>query len=446
MSARPVAFIDPGPNLAQFLAAVGERLAPGYRPVFFSPRVKSRSLLRRLGQEVHPERRTGKASGWPDQVQIDTGQLIARLRKSSDQVLAWQHAPAFCWLVSELDAFLERVQPAGIFLWNGSGLAAAITEQLARARGIALMFAENGYLPNTLQLDPVGVNAFAATGRDLGLEEIRALHYSDAQIREFDALLSAYRAGRKPRYAPARGGRVRPSPLAYLIQAWDDWRERDPSIQANQLIPRAIPILPERFVFFPLQVRSDSQLTIHSMIYANRLDAAIADLDRALRAVDPEIKLVVKLHPADLNKTDYDPVARRFPHLIWVGGGDVRTILQRAACVVTVNSTVGIEGMVFGKPIVTLGNNFYVREGLVHPVRDPTELAGRLRAALGTPPDTELITQYLRYLYFHAFVRAHWRNYSEASLNNLAERIIAIMERGGSVEPFPSPEPTGVVP
>lgn len=427
MSARPIAFIDPGPNLIQYFSAVGERLAPAYRTVFFSCRVKSRSVLGRLGQEFHPARRIGAVSDWPDHVQVDTDQLIARLRKASDKVLARQRTPAFCWLVRELDAFLDRVQPAAIFLWNGSGLAAAITIQLARARGIVLLFGENGYLPNTLQLDPEGVNAFATIGRNLSLDQIRALQYSPDQIREFDALLDTYRARRAPRRTLARDGRVRPSPLAYLIHAWEDWRERDPSIQANQLIPRAIPTLPERFVFFPLQVRSDSQLTIHSPIYGNRLDVAISDLDRAVRTVDPELKLVVKLHPEDLNKTDYDPIATRFPHLIWIGGGDVRSILQQATCVVTVNSTVGIEGMLFGKPIVTLGNNFYVREGLVHPVRNPAALAGCLSAALGAAPDTELIMQYLRYLYFHAFVRAHWRDYSEASLGNLAERMIEMI-------------------
>ncbi len=435
MNAKPVAFIDPGPNLVQYLVAMGARLAPAYRPVFFSRRVKSRSLLRRLGQEVHPDRRAARARDWPGHVRVDTEPLIARLRKASDQALVSEGAPAFRSLVGELDAFLSAVDPAAVFLWNGSGLAAAITEQLARARGIPLLFAENGYLPNTLQLDPEGVNAFASLGRDIGLEEIRALTYSADRIAELEALLDDYRAGRAPSRIPPLGGRVRPSPLAYLVQAWDDWREREPSLRANRFIPREPPALPERFVFFPLQVRSDSQLTIHSPIYGNRLDLAIADLDRAVHAVDPDLRLVIKLHPADLGKTDYDPMVKRYPHLIWIGGGDVRTILSKARCVVTVNSTVGIEAMIFGKPVVTLGDNFYVREGLVHPVRERGELAARLRQALDEPVDAELIRQYLCFLYFHVFVRAHWRDYSETSLGNLAERVTAMIEGCPRIRP-----------
>jgi len=426
MTPNSIAFIEPGPNLVQFLAAVGERLAPTHRAVFFSTRVKSRSLLRRLGQEVLPQSvsaRTAKPT-----LELDTEALLARLRKTGDRALVERQSPALFQLAGKIDAFFDQVEPAGIFLWNGSGLTAAIADQLASRRGIPRLFAENGYLPNTLQIDPEGVNAFASIGRELDLEEIRAQIYSQDQIQEFEILLADYRGGRPPRRSPPPGGRVRPSPLAYLIQAWNDWGERDARIQANRLIPREIPSLPERFVFFPLQVRSDSQLTIHSPIYANRLDQAIADVRAALSRVAPQLRLVVKLHPADLDKTDYDPLAESYPDLIWVGGGDVRPLLQRAECVVTVNSTVGIEGLIFDTPVVTLGNNFYVRQGLVHPVTERDQLASRLTQALTQPPDRELIQQYLRYLYFHVFVRAHWRDYSPASLDNLAQRIQRMVE------------------
>ena len=216
--------------------------------------------------------------------------------------------------------------------------------------------------------------------------------------------------------------------MAYLIQSWIDLRQRPAAIRANRLISREPPTLPKRFAFFPLQVSSDSQLTIHSPLYGNRLGKAIADIDQALREVEPGLRLVVKLHPADVRKTDYDPVVRAFPEVIWVGGGDVRAILERADCVITVNSTVGIEGMIFGKPVVTLGNNFYVRDGLVYPVRERGELAAQLKRALCEPLDAGLIRQYLLYLYFFGFVRAHWRDHSPISLGNMARRMVEMIE------------------
>ncbi len=428
MSASPIAFIDPGPNLVQFLVGVGDRLAPDDGSVFFSRHVKSRSLLRRLGQEVYPKRRSGQADAWPESLGIDPESLVARLRKASDRDRVRQSSPDFCWLVSELNRFLAATEPQGVFLWNGSGLAAAVTEQLARARGIPLLFGENGYLPNTLQLDPEGVNAFSSIGWRMGLADIRAISYSEPQIQEFDAVIADYRAGRTPIRSRPETERIRPSWMAYLLQSWIDLRQRPAAIRANRLISRDPPALPERFAFFPLQVSSDSQLTIHSPLYGNQLGAAIADLDQAVREVEPGFRLVVKLHPADVKKTDYDPVVRAFPEVIWAGGGDVRAILERATCVITVNSTVGIEGMIFGKPVVTLGNNFYARNGLVYPVRDRGELATQLKRALREPLDAGLIRQYLLYLYFFGFVRAHWRDHSPASLGNVARRMVEMIE------------------
>lgn len=431
----PIAVIDPGPNLVQFFVGVGACLAPDARLVFFSRHAKSRSLLRRLGQTVHPRWRTGRAERWPEGMGIDPASLVARLRKESDRDRVRHGSPDFCWLVRELDGFLAAIQPCGIFLWNGSGLAAAVAEQLARARGIPLLFGENGYLPNTLQLDPEGVNALASFGARPGLDEIRALRFSAPQLQEFDAMVADYRSGRAPVRTPPPGGRVRPFWMAYFLQGWIDWRQRPRALRANRLIPSEIPALPERFAFFPLQVKSDSQLTVHSPLYGNRLDAAIADLVPALRESDPSVRLVVKLHPADLKKTDYDPVVRAFPAVIWVGGGDVRAILERAECVITVNSTVGIEGMLFGKPVVTLGKNFYTREGLVYPVRERGDLTTQLGRALCEPPDAALIRQYLRYLYCCAFVRAHWRDHSPDSRGNLARRMVELIRTAPASTP-----------
>ena len=415
--------MDPGPRLVQYLAAVGSRLEPVFRPVFFSTRVKSRSLLKRLGQEVQDSQALGRASEGRDAPAIDSERLIARLRKGSDRALVQDSSDRMARLAGDLSTFISVTQPAGVFLWNGSGLMAAMTEQIARALGIPLVVAENGYLPNTLQLDSEGVNAFSSIGRDLDLDRIRALSYTQEQSLTLDRVLSDYRCGRSPERRPPAGGWARPSAWAYLAQALDDWRERGPSIRGNRLIPKAISSLPDAFVFFPLQVRSDSQLTMHSPIYGNRLDAAIADLDHAVRALDSGLRLVVKLHPADLGKTDYDPLVRRFPQIVWIGGGDVREVLARAHCVVTVNSTVGVEGMVFGKPVVTLGDNFYAREGLVHPLRAASDLPTALQRALTEPPDAQTVKQYLRFLYFHAFVPAHWRDFSASSLDNVATRI-----------------------
>jgi capsular polysaccharide export protein len=249
------------------------------------------------------------------------------------------------------------------------------------------------------------------------------MQWSDAQRTELRRLLADYRDRLLPEPSAPPEGIVRPSVAAYLRQSLDDLHRRRLDKPGNRLIPRHVPNLPAGFAFFPLQVKQDSQLTVHSPLYGNRLEEAVLDVRNALRSIDPELRLLVKLHPADLRKSDYDPMVRACPDVIWAAGGDVRGLLERSRCVITVNSTVGIEGLIYGKPVVVLGNSPYGYAGLVHRITAKEQLAETLRTALASPPDENLVDQYLMFLYFSAFTRGHWRDYAPESLRRVAERI-----------------------
>ncbi len=433
---KTIAFIDPGPQLVQFLVAVAAQLTPEYCALFFSRHPKSRSLLRQLHIPIVPQSAfIALFQKNPSRVKkafhFDSECLLTQLRASSERALVQTRAPAVTQLANALADCLATAQPTAIFLWNGSGLAAALAQQWAHQHNIPLLFAENGYLPHTLQLDPMGVNAFSSLNT-LNLTDIAARTYSAAQEQEFAAMLTDYRAGRATPVAPPL--RLRPSLLAYLQQGWRDWWQRPRRRRINRRIGDTQPQVPERFVLFPLQVVADSQLTLHSPLYGNQLAVAIAEVEIALREVDPTLALVVKLHPADRKKTDYDAVATAHPALVWVSNGDVRPLLARAQGVVTINSTVGVEALLFGKPVVTLGNNFYCREELVYPVRSRAELVPQLRRALTQPPNRILIGQYLRYLYFHALVRAHWRDHAPESVGGLAQRVRDVIAAAGAFD------------
>ena len=78
---------------------------------------------------------------------IDPAYLIPKLRTETDRASVLKQVPYYRWLVGELHHFLERIRPAAIFLWNGSGLAAMIAEQLARRRGISVVSGPCDYIP-----------------------------------------------------------------------------------------------------------------------------------------------------------------------------------------------------------------------------------------------------------------------------------------------------------
>ncbi|WPL18866.1 Capsule polysaccharide biosynthesis protein [Thiorhodovibrio winogradskyi] len=430
---KTIAFIDPGMRLTPYLcAAVGE-LPAGVHPAFFALRPKPRSILRRCGHALAPAprlwpvARAARPQAQRPDPDIDRDALLAGLRLARDRDAVTRASADYRRLLHSLRAFLDHRAPDGLFCWNGSGLAAGLAAQLARVNGIPMAFGENGYLPGTMQLDPKGVNAASSFGPDhRRLERILGLSWSAREYATLDAVLQAYRDGKRFTPAVSRPRALGASPLAYLEQALIDWREREPGRRVNRLVPKTPPPLPKRYVLFPLQVRQDSQLTVHSPLYGNQLDEVITGLVEALADIAPELVLVVKLHPADRDKTDYDPLIRRFGQVFWLDGGDIRALLPAAQAVVTINSTVGIEAMIFNRPVVVLGRAYYGFDGLVHLVTRRDQLTDALQRALNQEPNPETNHDYLAFLYFKALTRAHPRDYSTMSMQTFCARLAEI--------------------
>lgn len=422
---KTIAFIDPGMRLTPYLCAALSELPADMRAVFFALRPKPRSILRQCGYPLAPKRRFWGTRLSNPRPAIDRDALLARLRLHSDREAVASENAAYQALLAALQDFLDQTAPDGLFCWNGSGLAASLAAQLASHRGIPIAYGENGYLPGTMQIDPMGVNADSSFGpAHTTLEAILSHQWSRSEYEAIDSLLQQYRGGATFTPRVGRPRELRAAPLAYLEQALIDWRARGPRPRINQLIPKTPPSLPKHYVLFPLQVRQDSQLTVHSPLYGNRLDGIIARLVEALSEVAPELHLVVKLHPADRHKTDYDAVIRRFPEVFWLDGGDIRRLLPDAEAVVTINSTVGVEAMMFNRPVVVLGRAFYGFDGLVHRVTATDQLSPVLRRALNTTPDADRLRHYLAFLYFKALTRAHPNDYSRASKENFRIRLI----------------------
>ncbi|MCG6942428.1 MAG: capsular biosynthesis protein [Thiohalocapsa sp.] len=435
MPRRTIAFIDPGMRLAPFLCAASAELPATIQSAFYARRPKPRSILRNCGHAPAPERigalrrRRGAAGSYWHAPDIDPDALMAGLRLPRHREAVATASPEYRAVERSVRDFLDHRAPDGLFCWNGSGLAAGIAAQIAGYHGIPVAYGENGYLPGTMQLDPMGVNAAASFGpAHTRLEQILALQWTDSERDTLRQLLDGYRRGERVAPRVPRPRELSASPLAYLVQALIDLRDREPRRRINRLVPHPPPALPERFVFFPLQVRQDSQLTVHSPVYGPRLDEAIADLVAALAEVAPDTGLVVKLHPADRHKTDYDPVIRRFPQVLWLDGGDVRRILPAAAAVVTVNSTVGLEALVFDRPVIVLGNAAYGFDGLVHRVAGRAEVGATLARALSRAPNAETTFKYLLFLYFKAFAHAHPGDYSTGSKQQFCARLLETLK------------------
>ncbi|XOQ51815.1 MAG: hypothetical protein ACFWT7_00310 [Succiniclasticum sp.] len=110
-----------------------------------------------------------------------------------------------------------------------------------------------------------------------------------------------------------------------------------------------------QYIFFPLQVSSDTQIIVNSDI------GLIEALKRAVKlAARENKKLVIKPHPAEFDKSAQETIlrlARENGCIISVN--NTFHLIEDAYKVITINSTVGLESMILGTPVIVLADPFY---------------------------------------------------------------------------------------
>jgi capsular polysaccharide export protein len=165
-------------------------------------------------------------------------------------------------------------------------------------------------------------------------------------------------------------------------------------------------ILPERFVFLPLQVHDDSQILLYSPHFPDMPSVVrfcAEGIEACNRRNAAQLRLVVKEHPSDHGRIDYSDVFHSFPDVVFTKLMSTQILIEKSTAVITVNSTVGIEAMLRLKPVITLGDAFYAVPGLVRPCRGD-DLAGILEVSLATPVDRDLVEHFLYFLRYDYLV------------------------------------------
>lgn len=277
--------------------------------------------------------------------------------------------------------------------WNGlTGSRKAFLDG-ARDAGAPTIHAELAPLPGRITLDPAGVNAESSVPRDP--EVFRAWAKAD----------------------PARLG--------------EDWRRLGENLTARPSRRRDVGqtagTLPDApFLFCPLQVPGDSQITLFSG-WAGGLDGFLLALSRAATALPDGWHLRLKEHPSARSS-----LAQAIAPVLATG----RAVLDNATDsfeqlaasrgVVTVNSSMALQAFFFDKPVIVTGEAYFATPGLVTPCRSEPEL----RAAFAAPEE-QTFDPALRAAFMNWLDQEYYPRFSNAGNLVTAERdgIARVIER-----------------
>ncbi|MFN9621664.1 MAG: 1-acyl-sn-glycerol-3-phosphate acyltransferase [Cyanobacteriota bacterium] len=190
--------------------------------------------------------------------------------------------------------------------------------------------------------------------------------------------------------------KLQPKPSYLWAQIWGLIRKHLYHFSEKPVRRRLLDGTP--FVLVPLQVSSDSQVSLGSDY--DGMESFIAELIASFACHAPrEDRLAFKHHPRDRGYNHYGALIRRLARshgvedrVLYFHDGPLGPILKRAKAVVTINSTVGLQALYHAVPTKVLGRTFYNLPGLT----DQHPLAAFWQAP--QPSDRELFRKFYVHL------------------------------------------------
>ncbi len=278
-----------------------------------------------------------------------------------------------------------------VAIWNGQKqpyLTMVKAAEFARKR---ILYFENGLLPNTTTADYAGVNAWNSLPRDP--EFYLQLEHLDSQN-----CLPTQLVTRNPHKKRENTGQ-----------------------KLNEL--------PERYIFIPFQVPADSQIVIHSpWIHSmEQMFHLVSDTQRELRKQGrTDIPhLVFKEHPSWPGS--FEKLYDVDQYCLFANENNTQELIENAEAVITINSTVGLESLLLGKKVITLGNACYNIDKLVLHATDKQSFYECLSSLSQWQFNEQLRLNFLNFIASSYCIPGSWEDMLKAAdvhhFEAMAERV-----------------------
>ena len=243
-----------------------------------------------------------------------------------------------------------------VLLWNGGKFRQRIAIEIAQKLfNTQVCFYENGFLPNRIVFDKRGINFDNSVPRD------QAFYESYTSTTELPRTIIQRRGKREEKFQVLK----------------------DP--------------LPSQYIFVPFQVDYDTQIITHSQwVHTMR------ELFTLIESIAKQTSwnFVLKEHPSSgKNYPDLHDRTKNIQSIQFANGYTTQELIEKSSAVITVNSTVGIEALLFHKKVITLGNAFYNINNISLRASSEEELLELIKNLDSKSIDFALVDKFLQYLY-----------------------------------------------
>jgi hypothetical protein len=401
---------------SEFYARVGEELrAHGHEVAHVTVSRASAQELRAQGTDARCLGDAAAAAGEP----ADLAAEVRRIEETYDlpHIRDVYRADWACsgrsedWCVTRtvrtfraLERVFDEVRPDVLVPEVGNETIRVAAHLIGLQRGIPVLFLLYTIFPDPLRLYLDTLHAPIA-----GQDEIRELTAGERD--EVEAFRRSFTAEAKPirehrrvpieaRRAKVFAGHVRRKatidrdndylrPWRLLHTNASEW------VRARAARPFYDRLDPSRpFVYFPLHVTDDYKIT---RIIPHCRDQ-VSLVEQVADALPVGYDLVLKEHPMSLGRNSIGLLRRlrRRPNVRLVQPyTSSHDLIRDSVGVVVISSTVGLEALLYDKPVLTLGDPFYAGFGVTLDVGSFAEITERVPELLRFRPDPELIRRFL---------------------------------------------------
>jgi hypothetical protein len=283
---------------------------------------------------------------------------------------------------------------------------------IALSRSIPVLFILHTIFPSPLRVYQDTLHAPIAP-----LDELRELTPKEAA--EVEAFRTAFTATAEPirehRRIPLEARRLKVLAGHLLRKLTEDrdndylrpWRllrqnvsEKVRALAARPFYDRLDPHRP--FVYFPLHVTDDYKI---QRIIPHCADQASL-VEQLADALPAGHDLVLKEHPMSLGRNSIALLRRlrQRPNTRLVNPyTNTHELIERSEAVAVISSTVGLEALLYDKPVLTLGQPYYGGFGVTLDVGSFAEIRAKVPGVLRFRPDPERVRRFLHLCMRHCY-------------------------------------------
>lgn len=205
-------------------------------------------------------------------------------------------------------------------------------------------------------------------------------------------------------------------------------------LKKNFLYPRLYesPDTKEKFFFFPLHYHGESRLTLRDP-HCWRQEFIV---EYVTRSIPHGYKLYVKPHPGHPIHFPYGglKIISKISNVVLVPSGYSSVeLIKKCEGVIVINSTAGFEALMYGKPVIVLGTEFYTDVGITYGIKDLRELPKMINKAVTKGVNKEDLICFVN-AFLNANRKGDFHNLNDENIKLFVDGILDYIEKKSWLE------------